>query len=192
MTPTLADELLPCPFCGGPACLTRFDQLGEPVSIHVSRIECGNDDRCPVTVEVRQINEAVAIKAWNTRTPPGEAGQGQEFADSSGPNPGAIGASKGADALTGVAPVASAPTNSADAPAGALREAKPTDYLNVVRHWFTIRLSEQREIAASLGLPPQGTLSNIDWGKLVLKTAKNRGELARIVEKIAALSAREA
>jgi len=52
--------------------------------------------------------------------------QGQSLADSSGPNPGAIGASKGADALTGVAPVASAPTN---APAGALLDLHCDEFM---------------------------------------------------------------
>jgi len=57
------------------------------------------------------------------------AAQGQSLADSSGSNPGAIGASKGADALTGVAPVASAPTNSADAPAGALLDLHCDEFM---------------------------------------------------------------
>jgi hypothetical protein len=61
------------------------------------------------------------------------------------------------------------------------------DYLNVVRNWFDLRLSQQREIAASLDLPPQGASSQLDWGKLVLATAKERGELPIVAERIAGL-----
>ena len=52
--------------------------------------------------------------------------------------------------------------------------------LNVVREWFELYLSEQREIAASLGLPPQGASGQLEWGKLVLMTAKEKGELPRV------------
>jgi hypothetical protein len=61
------------------------------------------------------------------------------------------------------------------------------DYRDVVRNWFELRLSQQREIAASLGLPPpQGTSTGIEWGKLVLTTAKEKGELARVAAAITA------
>lgn len=56
--------------------------------------------------------------------------------------------------------------------------------LNIVRDWFDLYLSEQRKIAASLGLPPQGASSQMDWSKLVLTTAKERGELPRVAEEI--------
>jgi hypothetical protein len=62
-----------------------------------------------------------------------------------------------------------------------------SDYLNVVRNWFALRLSQQREIAASLDLPSQGTSSQFEWGKLVLATAKERGELPMVAERIAKL-----
>ncbi len=56
--------------------------------------------------------------------------------------------------------------------------------LDVVRDWFELYLSEQRKIAASLGLPPQGQSSLLEWGKLVLMTAKEKGELPRVAEEI--------
>jgi hypothetical protein len=58
------------------------------------------------------------------------------------------------------------------------------DYRDVVRKWFELRLSQQREIAASIGLPPQGTATGIEWGKLVLTTAKDKGELPRVAAAI--------
>lgn len=58
------------------------------------------------------------------------------------------------------------------------------DYRDVVRNWFELRTSQQREIAASLGLPPQGASTGIEWGKLVLTTAKEKGELARVASAI--------
>jgi hypothetical protein len=59
-------------------------------------------------------------------------------------------------------------------------------YPNVVRRWFALRLSQQRTIAASLGLPPQGTSGQFDWGKLVLLTAKEKGELPRVAAELEA------
>lgn len=56
--------------------------------------------------------------------------------------------------------------------------------LHIVRDWFDLYLSEQRKIAASLGLPPQGQSSQLDWGNLVLTTAKEKGELPRVAEEI--------
>jgi len=60
------------------------------------------------------------------------------------------------------------------------------NYKNVIRNWFELYLSAQRDVAASLGLPPQGTASQIDWGKLVLMTAKDAGELPRLAAEIVA------
>jgi hypothetical protein len=56
--------------------------------------------------------------------------------------------------------------------------------LSIVRDWFALYLSEQRKIAASLGLPPQGQSSQMEWSTLVLTTAKERGELPRVAEQI--------
>ena len=53
--------LLPCPFCGQPAVTHEWKDSGG--NLH---IECGNDDGCPVTVDI-QAPPAVAIAAWNTR-----------------------------------------------------------------------------------------------------------------------------
>lgn len=55
--------LLPCPFCGAPALMTRF----ESGAMHTTQIQCGNDEDCPVCVDVQQSAEDVAIKVWNTR-----------------------------------------------------------------------------------------------------------------------------
>jgi len=97
---------------------------GAWVEPHEAETECGVAIECDLTQEdADQINSDQRDDLRTGYAAMLAAGpQGQSLADSSGPNPGAIGARKGADALTGVAPVASAPTNSADAPAGALRE----------------------------------------------------------------------
>ena len=56
-------ELKPCPFCGAPARMTRFNVSGE----ETTHIECANDDQCKVLVDIKHINEDVAIEAWNRR-----------------------------------------------------------------------------------------------------------------------------
>lgn len=58
--------------------------------------------------------------------------------------------------------------------------------LGIVRGWFELYLSEQRGIAKSLGLPPQGAESQIEWGKRVLMTAKERDALPYVSNAIAA------
>jgi hypothetical protein len=57
-------------------------------------------------------------------------------------------------------------------------------YRDVVRKWFELRISQQRDIAFLLNLPAQGYSGDLEWGKLVLMTAKERGELARIAKEI--------
>jgi hypothetical protein len=59
------------------------------------------------------------------------------------------------------------------------------NYRDVVRQWFELRLSQKRDIATSLGLPAQGLSTDIEWGTLVLMTAKKNGELARVAAAIA-------
>lgn len=56
-------ELLPCPFCGGPGLLKRAVHKG----IEYSNVECQKFD-CPAsnTTSPPQPAEA-AIRAWNTR-----------------------------------------------------------------------------------------------------------------------------
>jgi hypothetical protein len=61
-------HLLPCPFCGLPPTITRYSKpIGGGSSVGVIHIECGNDERCKVCVDIEHVNEAIAIEAWNTR-----------------------------------------------------------------------------------------------------------------------------
>ena len=104
---------------------------GAWVEPHEAETECGVAIECDLTQEdADQINSDQRDDLRTGYAAMLAAGpQGQSLADSSGPNPGAIGARKGADALTGVAPVASAPTNSADAPAGALLDLHCDEFM---------------------------------------------------------------
>ncbi len=64
-TPTL----LPCPFCGADAEMSRFTSRVSPSkNVETTQIQCGNDDYCHVTVDIQHVNEAVAVEAWNTRS----------------------------------------------------------------------------------------------------------------------------
>jgi Restriction alleviation protein Lar len=66
----LADELLPCPFCGSPAKLHEHPDMVQ--------IECANDETCGVSVDCRIHDPSAkdqATKIWNTRTIPGETGR---------------------------------------------------------------------------------------------------------------------
>lgn len=61
-------ELRPCPFCGAAAKISRFELGdGEPV-IWVTHIQCDNDENCSVCVDIKHINEAVAVEVWNKRS----------------------------------------------------------------------------------------------------------------------------
>lgn len=62
--------------------------------------------------------------------------------------------------------------------------------IEIVRDWFELYLSEQRSIAKSLGLPPCGAESQLEWGKRVLMTAKERDALPFVSTAIAAARAR--
>lgn len=64
----MSGKLLPCPFCGAPAKLTRFERGDGVPAIWVTQILCDNDKQCMVCVDIQHINEAVAIKGWNTRS----------------------------------------------------------------------------------------------------------------------------
>lgn len=65
---TSREALLPCPFCGGPAKMTRFpSRVSPPQNVEITQIQCDNDEYCHVCVDIQHINEAVAVKAWNRR-----------------------------------------------------------------------------------------------------------------------------
>jgi hypothetical protein len=65
--------LKPCPFCGAPAKMTRFDRVVAPgkalPTVKVTQIQCDNDEHCQVCVDIQHVNEAVAVAAWNMRAP---------------------------------------------------------------------------------------------------------------------------
>jgi len=67
-------ELLPCPFCGGPAEVDydedRHHHEGRNEE-HRWAICCsGSGKSCPVAPMTNCTTEAEAIKQWNTRSPP--------------------------------------------------------------------------------------------------------------------------
>lgn len=57
----MSENLLPCPFCGGKALITRFEQ-----GIDAYYVVCGNP-KCLAGIGF-ELPEAEAIAAWNTRT----------------------------------------------------------------------------------------------------------------------------
>lgn len=65
MTPTEAQSLLPCPFCGGAAKIIRTGSIGDRY-IRVQCVSCGTSvGETRITLE--------CINAWNHRTPPSSA-----------------------------------------------------------------------------------------------------------------------
>lgn len=60
----VTETLKRCPFCGAPALMTHFERD----TTRITQIQCGNDEDCPVCVDVQQTDEAVAVKVWNART----------------------------------------------------------------------------------------------------------------------------
>ncbi len=58
-------ELLPCPFCGGPAAVKAYGRRNWVASCKADP----DDATCPATIDVGADTRADAIAAWNTRAP---------------------------------------------------------------------------------------------------------------------------
>jgi hypothetical protein len=67
-TLTLPDNLLPCPFCGGPATSQPWHG-GEPTKVLIS-CDDGGDVDCPVNPLVSGETPEEAAAKWNTRLDP--------------------------------------------------------------------------------------------------------------------------
>lgn len=76
-------ELLGCPFCGSPAEITKFTR-DTRLQTEITQIQCVNDDRCHVSVDIQHTDEAAAIKAWNTRASPAIGETREELLDLAG------------------------------------------------------------------------------------------------------------
>src|SRR5687767_694859 len=62
-TPSQAEALKPCPFCGGKAVITHreFPPIGTRYNVH-----CENSD-CDCFIDMRKASEAEAAAQWNRR-----------------------------------------------------------------------------------------------------------------------------